>query len=336
MSITEFSQEMTAAAANFNDNLPCDIKSENTQQTTAMLTTQNALTWEMVPNIIKIKHEHELPTARKLHDEMVGKFAKLEIDVKRLRNESKDLKSKLEKKTKDLEIAEQDAIIWKMCCNNSQFNEIVEPRELHDQIMAHIRAEQKEIISQYKKKIKDMVQKRRENERARYADLKRSLWMQREIMRSNAANDELHMQIKDHISDGLPLFKKVDTKFTPKLNIERLRDDNKDLKSKLKKKTKDLKIAERKPMIFKTRYDLQLQRKMLAEKDRDSKNKITLVKALRGLENLGENERARHATSLAEAELACIRDEMTDSLKSEQIEYNRTHISTIYNRQTHL
>ncbi|KAM0730438.1 Lamin-C [Formica fusca] len=315
MSITEFSQEMTAAAANFNDNLPYDIKSENTQQTTAMLTTQNALTWETVPNIIEIKHEPELPTGRKLHDEVVRKFSKLEIDVKRLRNESKDLKSKLEEKTKDLEIAEHDAMLWTIYCDNSEFNKIVEPREF-DPIKAHIRAQRKALL-QYIKEIKDMVQKRRENGKARYADLKRVLWMEREIMRSNAANDELHMQIKDHISDGLPLFKKVDTEFTPKLNIERLRDDNKDLKSKLKKKTKDLKIAERKPMIFKTRYDLQLQRKKLAEKDRDSKNKITLVKALRGLENLGENERARHAASLAEAELACIRDEMTD-LKSEQ------------------
>ncbi|XP_029659294.1 uncharacterized protein LOC115233150 isoform X5 [Formica exsecta] len=169
MSITEFSQEMTAAAANFNDNLPCDIKSENTQQTTAMLTTQNALTWEMVPNIIKIKHEHELPTAYKLHNEMVRKSrandllcyiepenilrmkllkqiatqevapnvmtghehelsdalklhdemirksrAKRGMEIKRMWNDSKNLKNVLEEKRKELETARRDAIMYEI------------------------------------------------------------------------------------------------------------------------------------------------------------------------------------------------------------------------------
>ncbi|XP_029678058.1 lamin-C-like [Formica exsecta] len=105
------SSKRTVAAANFNDDLTCYIESEKAQLT-QMLTTQETVTREIVSNI-KNRYEHELSNARKLYDEMARKCAKLEIDVE-------DFKSKLEKKTKDLEIAERNGMIYETRCNDLQ------------------------------------------------------------------------------------------------------------------------------------------------------------------------------------------------------------------------
>ncbi|KAL6417560.1 hypothetical protein ACFW04_012664 [Cataglyphis niger] len=73
------------------------------------------------------------------------------------------------------------------------------------------------------------------------------------------------------------------------MKFKRLQNDSKDLQNELEKKTKDLETAERNAMICKTCCtNLQLQldqlqaemNRMLAKKDRDSKQEIDRLQAL--------------------------------------------------------
>ncbi|XP_070170596.1 lamin-C-like [Polyergus mexicanus] len=108
---TESSQEMTTtvAANNFND-LLCYIEPENTLLS---LTIQTA-TQEIMPNV-KTGHEHEFPDLRKLHDEIARKsYARREMEIKRMWNDSKNLKSIFEEKKKDLEMAKRNGMLYEI------------------------------------------------------------------------------------------------------------------------------------------------------------------------------------------------------------------------------
>ncbi|KAL6417435.1 hypothetical protein ACFW04_012660 [Cataglyphis niger] len=81
------------------------------------------------------------------------------------------------------------------------------------------------------------------------------------------------------------------------MKFKRLQNDSKDLQNELEKKTKDLETAERNAMICKTCCtNLQLQldqlqaemNRMLAKKDRDSKQEIDRLQAL-----LNESQRQK-------------------------------------------
>ncbi|XP_035717337.1 lamin Dm0-like isoform X2 [Vespa mandarinia] len=97
---------------NLNNRLACYIdkvrhlEAENSRLTREVHTTQETSTREV--SNIKSMYEQELSDTRKLLDDTAKERAKLEIDTKRLWDTSEEFKNKLEKKTKDLQIAERN------------------------------------------------------------------------------------------------------------------------------------------------------------------------------------------------------------------------------------
>ncbi|XP_029668537.1 ubiquitin conjugation factor E4 B-like isoform X2 [Formica exsecta] len=85
------------------------LESENSRLKREVQTTQETFTREM-SNI-----ETVLSNKRKLLDEADTERVKFELNIKRLRNDNEDLKNKLEKKTKNLQIAERNAMIHEKC-----------------------------------------------------------------------------------------------------------------------------------------------------------------------------------------------------------------------------
>ncbi|XP_014250523.1 lamin Dm0 [Cimex lectularius] len=96
--------------ANLNDRLACYIdrvrhlETENSRLTREVRTSQETITREVTS--VKSMYEHELSETRKLVDELSKEKAKLEIDIKRLFEETEDLKNNLDKKTKDFNIVQ--------------------------------------------------------------------------------------------------------------------------------------------------------------------------------------------------------------------------------------
>jgi lamin B len=97
---------------NLNDRLACyidrvrNLETENSRLIMERETSRETVTREVFN--IKSMYENELSDARKLLDETAREKAKLEIDTTRLWEENDDLKKRLDKKTKDLLIAENN------------------------------------------------------------------------------------------------------------------------------------------------------------------------------------------------------------------------------------
>jgi len=95
---------------NLNDRLAVYIdkvrhlENENNRLTREVRTHEESKTREITS--VKSMYEGELSDARKLLDELSREKAKLELDIRRLFAENEDLKSKLDKKTQDLLLAE--------------------------------------------------------------------------------------------------------------------------------------------------------------------------------------------------------------------------------------
>lgn len=93
-----------------NDRLACYIdrvrflEAENQRLSVEVQTSVETISRET--SNIKSMYEHELSDARKVLDETAKEKAKLEIDTKRLFEDNEELKQRLDKKTKDLSIAQ--------------------------------------------------------------------------------------------------------------------------------------------------------------------------------------------------------------------------------------
>ncbi|XP_054277708.1 lamin Dm0-like [Macrosteles quadrilineatus] len=82
------------------------LENENNRLTREVRTHEETKTREITS--VKSMYEGELSDARKLLDELSREKAKLELDIRRLYTENEDLKSKLDKKTQDLLLAESN------------------------------------------------------------------------------------------------------------------------------------------------------------------------------------------------------------------------------------
>ncbi|XP_029663041.1 ubiquitin conjugation factor E4 B-like [Formica exsecta] len=90
------------------------LESENSRLKREVQTTQETFTREMS------NMEAVLSNKRKLLDVADTERVKLELNIKRLRDDNEDLKNKLEKKTKNLQIAERNAMIHEKCSSDLQ------------------------------------------------------------------------------------------------------------------------------------------------------------------------------------------------------------------------
>ncbi|CAH1394338.1 unnamed protein product [Nezara viridula] len=94
--------------ANLNDRLACyidrvrNLETENNRLTREVKSSQENITREVTS--VKSLYESELSEARKLLDELSREKTKLQIDTRRLYTENEELKTELEKKTKDCNI----------------------------------------------------------------------------------------------------------------------------------------------------------------------------------------------------------------------------------------
>uniref|UniRef100_A0A1L8DX61 Putative nuclear envelope protein n=1 Tax=Nyssomyia neivai TaxID=330878 RepID=A0A1L8DX61_9DIPT len=110
-----------AELQNLNDRLAIyierarNLEQENSRLSLQMQSSQETVTREVTN--IKSMYEHELSDARKLLDETAREKARLEIDTKRLWEENDDLNARLDKKTKDLALAENSARMYESRCS---------------------------------------------------------------------------------------------------------------------------------------------------------------------------------------------------------------------------
>ena len=324
---------------NLNDRLACYIEkvrhleTENSRLTREVQTTQETVTREV--SNIKAMYEHELSDARKLLDETARERAKLEIDTKRLWDDNEDLKSKLEKKTKDLQIAERNAMIYETRCSDlqSQFNQSQAERK---KLTEKDRDSEKEIDRL--KALLDDARKHLEEETLQRIDLENNIQSLKEdisfkdqVYQQELTETRTRRQVEISEIDG-----RLAEQYEAKLqqSLQELRDQ---YEGQMRANREEIELLYENKI---KNLASHAQRNsgaasMAVEELRQTRNRIeglntriseleaannTLNARIRDLENLRENERARHTESLAslEAELARMRDEMAQQLQEYQ------------------
>ncbi|EFN62381.1 Lamin-C [Camponotus floridanus] len=324
---------------NLNDRLACYIEkvrhleTENSRLTREVQTTQETVTREV--SNIKAMYEHELSDARKLLDETARERAKLEIDTKRLWDDNEDLKSKLEKKTKDLQIAERNAMIYETRCSDlqSQFNQSQAERK---KLAEKDRDSEKEIDRL--KALLDDARKHLEEETLQRIDLENNIQSLKEdisfkdqVFQQELTETRTRRQVEISEIDGR-LAEQYEAKLQQSLQELRdqyeaqMRANREEIELLYENKIKNLASHAQRNSgaasiaveeLRQTRSRIEGLNSRISELEAANN---ALNARIRDLENLRENERARHAESLAglEAELARMRDEMAQQLQEYQ------------------
>ncbi|XP_050451452.1 lamin Dm0-like isoform X2 [Cataglyphis hispanica] len=324
---------------NLNDRLACYIEkvrhleTENSRLTREVQTTQETVTREV--SNIKAMYEHELSDARKLLDETARERAKLEIDTKRLWDDNEDLKSKLEKKTKDLQIAERNAMIYETRCSDlqSQFNQSQAERK---KLAEKDRESEKEI--ERLKALLDDARKHLEEETLQRIDLENNIQSLKEdisfkdqVYQQELSETRTRRQVEISEIDGR-LAEQYEAKLAQSLQELRdqyeaqMRANREEIELLYENKIKNLASHAQRNSgaasiaveeLRQTRSRIEGLNSRISELEAANNS---LNARIRDLENLRENERARHAENLAglEAELARMRDEMAQQLQEYQ------------------
>ncbi|XP_032454472.1 lamin-C isoform X2 [Nasonia vitripennis] len=324
---------------NLNDRLACYIdkvrhlESENSRLTREVQTSQETVTREI--SNIKSMYEHELSDARKLLDETARERAKLEIDTKRLWDDNEDLKNKLEKKTKDLQVAERNLQIYENRCGDlqSQFNQSQAERK---KLAERERELEKEV--ERLKAMLDDTRKHLEEETLQRIDLenhiqslKEDISFKDQVFQQELTETRTRRQVEISEIDGR-LAEQYEAKLQQSLQelrdqyeaqmrvnreeIEMLYENKiKNLTSHAQRNSGAATIAVEELRQIRTRNESLNQRISELEAANNA-----LSSRIRDLENLRENERSRHTENLAalEAELARMRDEMAQQLQEYQ------------------
>lgn len=324
---------------NLNDRLACYIdkvrhlEMENSRLTREVQTTQETVTREV--SNIKAMYEHELSDARKLLDDTSRERAKLEIDTKRLWDDNEDLKSKLDKKTKDCQLFERDAIIYQTRCNDlqSQFNQSqAERKKLAE------REQEREKELERLTALLDDARKHLEEETLQRIDLENNIQSLKEdiIFKDQVYQQEISetrskRQVEISEIDGR-LTKQYEAKLHSSLQelrdqyeaqmranreeIELLYDNKfKNLASHAQRNSGAATAAVEE--LRQTRSRIEGLNSRISELETANNS---LNARIRDLENLRENERARNVENLAslESELTRLREEMARQLQEYQ------------------
>ncbi|XP_076753544.1 lamin Dm0 isoform X1 [Xylocopa sonorina] len=324
---------------NLNDRLACYIdkvrhlETENSRLTREVQTTQETITREV--SNIKSMYEHELSDARKLLDETAKERAKLEIDTKRLWDNNEELKSKLDKKLVDLQVAERNLLVYETRCNDlqSQFNQSQAERKK----LAERERELEQEVEKLKASLEDARKHLGEETLNRIVlenniqSLKEEASFQNQLFQQELTETRSKRQVEISEIDGR-LAEQYEAKLQQSLQELRdqyeaqMRANREEIELLYENKIKNLtahaqrnsgaaSLAVEELRQTRTRIDSLNQKINELEASNNALNA-----RIRDLENLRENEKARHAESLAslEAELARIRDEMAQQIQEYQ------------------
>ncbi|XP_018400704.1 PREDICTED: lamin-C-like isoform X2 [Cyphomyrmex costatus] len=321
---------------NLNDRLACYIEkvrhleTENSRLTREMQTHQETVTREV--SNIKAMYEHELSDARKLLDETARERAKLEIDTKRLWDDNEDLKSKLDKKTKDLQISERNAMIFESRCSDlqSQFNQSQAERK---KLTEKDRDSEKEIDRL--KALLDDARKHLEEETLQRIDLENNIQSLKEdisfkdqVFQQELTETRSRRQVEISEIDGR-LAEQYEAKLQQSLQELRdqheaqMRANREEIELLYENKIKNLTShAQRNSGVANMATEELRQTRSRNEGLNSRINELeatsnALNSRIRDMENARENERSRYADSMAamEAELSRMREEMAQQLQ---------------------
>ncbi|XP_017069021.1 lamin-C isoform X1 [Drosophila eugracilis] len=322
-----------------NDRLACyidrmrNLENENNRLTQELSLAQDTVNRET--SNLKAVYEKELAAARKLLDETAKEKAKLEIDIKRLWEENDDLKPRLEKKTKEALVAENNARLYETRYNevNGKYNQALADRKKFEDQSKELALENDRLRRQL-----DDLRKQLEAETLARVDLENQNQSLREEL---AFKDQVHTQeltetrsrrqIEISEIDG-----RLSRQYEAKLqqSLQELRDqyegqmranreeiellyDNEiqNLKAAANRAAQGSAHATEEVRLMRTKID------GLNAKLQDLENTNAGLNArIRELENLLDTERQRHNQYLAslEAELQRMRDEMAHQLQEYQ------------------
>ncbi|XP_076618336.1 lamin Dm0 isoform X2 [Colletes latitarsis] len=324
---------------NLNDRLACYIdkvrhlESENSRLTREVQTTQETITREV--SNIKSMYEHELSDARKLLDDTARERAKLEIDTKRLWDNKEELKSKLEKKLMDLQVAERNLLLYETRYNDlqSQYNQSQAERKRLTERERELEQEVeklKTLLEDARKHLGEETLQRVVLENS-IQSLKEDISFKDQVYQQELTETRTKRQIEISEIDGR-LAEQYEAKLQQSLQELRdqyegqMRANREEIELLYESKIKNLtshaqrtsgaaSLAVEELRQTRTRVDGLHQKINELEASNSALNS-----RIRDLENLRENEKARHAESLAsaDAELARMRDEMTQQLQEYQ------------------
>lgn len=328
-----------AELQNLNDRLAAyidrvrNLETENARLSIEVQTTRDTVTREATN--IKSMYENELGDARRLLDDTAREKAKLEIDIKRLWEENEELKAKLDKKTKDCSFAEGNARMYE-----SRAADLSAKLNAANADRKKALDELKDLQNECERLRKQLEEARKhlEDETLARVDLENNIQSLREEL---TFKDQIHSQeINETRSRRQVEISEIDGRlmeqYEAKLqqSLQELRDQyeaqmraNRDeIEMLYEQKIKNLQAAANRNSgaaanaieelrTTRTRIDALNSR----INELESTN-AALNARIRDLEQLLDNERARHNADMSalEAELQRLRDEMAHQLQEYQ------------------
>lgn len=324
---------------NLNNRLACYIdkvrhlEAENSRLTREVHTTQETTTREV--SNIKSMYEQELSDTRKLLDDTAKERAKLEIDTKRLWDTNEELKNKLEKKTKDLQIAERNLSLYEARINDltSQLTQSQTERKKITDKDRELEKENERLnaaLNDTRHHLEEETLQRIDLEN-HIQSLKEDISFKDQVYQQELTETRSRRQVEISEIDGR-LAEQYEAKLQQSLQELRdqyeaqMRANREEIEMLYENKIKNLTShAQRNSDAASTAIEELRQTRSGIDTFKQRINELeastnALNARIRDLENLRENERIRHAESIAayEAELARMRDEMAQQLQEYQ------------------